>query len=76
MSDAHKKEVQEAFEDYGLLAEADYRLIFGPLTGYRYKKIIVIGFHTDSVVETVAFERLVKEDLPTKLARGGKLYVL
>jgi hypothetical protein len=57
---------------------ARYELIYSVLTGYRFKKIIVLGCRPESETETLNFNRLLKEDLPTKLEVGcsKELFVL
>lgn len=62
-----------------LAIPAQYEIIASALTGYRFSKIIVIletGVHPWTATEVELYTRIIKEDLPTKLKPGGKLYVL
>ena len=72
-NDDHRRRVTAALQ-----IPARYELIYSALTGYRFKKIIVVGCRPESDVEAEAFRRLLTEDLPTKLDVGchGEIYVI
>lgn len=59
-----------------LAIPARYELIGSALCGHRFSRIIVIAGEPKSATEAAMYERILKEDLPTKLAIGGDLIVL
>jgi hypothetical protein len=61
-----------------LAMPAQYELIGSALTGHRFSKIIVMLGGTQPWTETeiALYTRIIREDLPTKLKPGGKLYVI
>jgi hypothetical protein len=71
----HRRKVIAALQ-----VPARYELIYSPLTGYRFKKIIVVGCRpaSDSKAEAAAFQLLLTEHLPTKLDVGchREIYVI
>jgi hypothetical protein len=68
----HCAEARLAFgRDY-----ARYEAIGGVLCGARFSKIIVIVGEPRSAVEAQEYERIIRHELPAKLALQGELYVL
>jgi len=61
-----------------LAIPARYEIITSALMGHRFSKIIVMlgGTQPWSETEIALYSRIIKEDLPTKLKPGGKLYVI
>lgn len=51
-------------------------VVWQSLTGHRGDRVIVLPFRTDSVREREAFDRMLAESAPCRVAPGGELIVL
>ena len=71
-----KDEVHRRAASEALRIPARYEMFASALTGYRFNKIIVLlgGTGPWSEIEIELIGRMIREDYPTHLRPGGKIY--